>query len=88
MKAIIITAIIIALMVVALTARDSVEYIRETEEVIVEVKPEWAQDEDAVKAAQNVIRRKELQTELATLKDERGKLTARITEVEKELGTY
>ena len=62
----------------------------ETREVVVEkeVTPEWAQDEDAVKAAQDVIRKKELEAELAVLKEERAVITARMTEIEKELGRY
>jgi hypothetical protein len=39
----------------------------ETLEVIKEVEPDWAVDEDAVKAAQDVIRRKELEAELSAL---------------------
>lgn len=86
MKALIIAAIVIAIMVVTLTARDSVEYIRETEEVIVEVTPEWAEDEDAVKAAQDVIRRKELQAEREQLNTEVKERNERLKEIEKELG--
>jgi len=52
------------------------------------VHPEWATDEDAVKAAQDVIRRKELEAELATLESEVKERETRITEIEKELGTY
>lgn len=60
----------------------------ETEEVIKEVQPEWATDEDAVKAAQDVVRRKELQAELNTVESEIDALKARQTELTKELGTY
>ena len=55
---------------------------------VVEVKPEWATDEDAVKAAQDVIRKKELKAEQEKLKNEIDERKARITEIEKELGTY
>lgn len=65
----------------------------------VEVTPEWATDEDAVKAAQDVIRKKELQAELETLEVDFASSTATFvaleaayeakkTELEKELGTY
>lgn len=54
----------------------------------VEVTPDWASDEDAVKAAQDVIRKKELQAELEVLTSEVAEREARITEIEKELGTY
>lgn len=60
----------------------------ETTEVIKEVTPEWASDEDAVQAAQDVIRRKELEAELAGLEEENAAIEARMTEIEKELGTY
>ncbi len=54
----------------------------------VEVTPEWASDQEAVEAAQAVIRRKELEGELETLNSEIGSLEERRTEIEKELGTY
>lgn len=54
----------------------------------VEVTPDWAQDADAVKAAQDVIRKKELEAELQNLAGERDALSARIAEIEKELGTF
>ena len=52
------------------------------------VTPDWGEDEDAVAAAKAVIRRKELQAELDTLTVEREGINERITEIEKELGTY
>jgi len=60
------------------------------EEVIVEIEvtPEWAEDEDAVQAAQDVLRRKELQAELRAVQSDIEALEARETEIEKELGTY
>jgi len=64
----------------------AVEYVQR--EVMVEVTPEWAKDEEAVKAAQAVIRRKELEAELATLTTEIEARETRVTEIEKELGTY
>lgn len=60
----------------------------EREEVIKEVTPDWATDEDAVKAAQDVIRKKELEAELQQLQSEVEEREVRITEIEKELGTY
>ena len=55
-------------------------------EVEKEVTPEWATDQDAVKAAQDVIRRKELEAELTTLESEVTERETRITEIETELG--
>lgn len=46
------------------------------------------EDEDARAAAEAVIRRKELEAELADLTLERDRLQDRIEEIEKELGTY
>jgi len=68
----------------------STEYISEvkTHTIVEEVTPDWAEDEDAVKAAQDVIRKKELEAELAQLESEVEERNARITEIEKELGTY
>lgn len=71
----------------------------EKEEIVKEVTPDWASDEEAVKAAQAVIRRKELETELNALESnfealtasyeaEKASYKAKKTELEKELGTY
>ena len=57
-------------------------------EKTVEVQPDWAVDADAVKAAQDVIRRKELEAELSVLEAEVTDRKTRIVEIEKELGTY
>ena len=54
----------------------------------VEVVPDWAEDPDAVEAAQAVIRRKELETELSTVNEEINTLETRREALEKELGTY
>ena len=54
----------------------------------VEVTPEWAEDAEAVEAAQAVIRRKELEAELELLNSEISTRQERVTEIEKELGTY
>jgi len=48
----------------------------------------WQTDEDAIKAAQAVIRKKELQAELEQLDAEIKERQAKKVEVEKELGTY
>lgn len=53
-----------------------------------EVKPAWMTDEDAVKAAEDVIHRKALKAELEAVQGEIKALTARQTEIEKELGSY
>ena len=64
-----------------------------------EVLPEWAKDEDAIKAAEAVMKKKELEAALTVLKDtfasstalyeaEKKAFTAKKTELEKELGTY
>jgi len=58
------------------------------EEVIVEQTPEWAQDTDAVQAAQDVIRRKEIEARLEVLGTEIQERQSEIDELEKELGTY
>lgn len=51
----------------------------------VEVTPDWAQDADAVKAAQDVIRKKELEAELKNLEAEVAEREARIEAIEREL---
>ena len=68
--------------------QDNIVYEREEVEVTKEVTPDWASDEEAVKAAQAVIRKKELQAELATINEEIKVKQTRKTEIEKELGTY
>ena len=68
-------------------------------EVIKEVTPEWATDEDAVKAAQDVVRKKALEAELKALQASFASSTAafeaekesflkREVELEKEIGVY
>jgi hypothetical protein len=54
----------------------------------VEVTPDWASDKEAVEAAQAVIRRKELESELETLNSEINTRKERVDEIEKELGVY
>lgn len=50
--------------------------------------PEWAQDEEAVQAAQDVIKRKEQEAELHDVQSQIDALEAREAELEKELGLY
>jgi hypothetical protein len=67
-----------------------VQYERyETTEVKEEVEqPEWLQDADAVKAAEDVIRKKELQAELATLDAEIKERQEKRKQVATELDAY
>ena len=61
----------------------------EEEEITIEEIPEkWQTDEEAVQAAKDVIQRKEWEAELAELEAEDVERQARMTELEKELGTY
>ena len=91
MKALIFAVIVVGLMFTAVSLRgeDTVyERIEKLEvETPVEV-PKWQTDEEAVKAAQDVIRKKELQAELAVLKDAQASTTAKIKELEKTLEAY
>ena len=65
------------------------EYVRPNViEKTVEVTPDWAEDQDAVEAAQAVIRKKELEAELEVLNGEIDTRQQRVIEIEKELGTY
>jgi hypothetical protein len=50
--------------------------------------PEWLQDADAVKAAEDVIRKKELQAELATLDAEIKERQEKRKQVATELDSY
>ena len=54
----------------------------------VEVKPDWSTDEDAVKAAQDVIRKKQLTAESEALAKQIKDLQATKAEVDKQLGTF
>lgn len=67
---------------------NTMDYTKEVTEVVVETEPDWASDEDAKAAAMAVIRKKELEAELEQLESEVQERQARITEIEKELGTY
>lgn len=50
--------------------------------------PDWASDEDAVVAAKDVIRKKELEARLVELNSGIDSLLEEKKEVEKELGTF
>ena len=60
----------------------------EKEEVIIEEVPEWQTDEDAIKAAQDVMQRKEWEKELKELEAEDVLREARRVELEKSLNLY
>jgi pectate lyase len=59
-----------------------------TNNVEIEVTPEWAEDQDAVEAAQEVIQRKAWEIELEDKQEARGVLDAEIEQLEKDLGVY
>lgn len=60
-----------------------------TNSVVQEVAlPDWADDEEAVQAAKDVIRKKELQAELEAVTVEITDLEERKAAIEKELGLY
>jgi hypothetical protein len=91
MKTIIIAVVVVVVMIGLLSFKDSnpITYVKETTlEVVEEPKESWMTDEEAIQAAKDVIRKKELQTELTSLKEMQASTTAKIKEVEKELGTY
>ena len=68
----------------------TVDYENVDKEVIEEVKetPAWMQDADAVKAAEAVVKRKELEAKEATLKEEIKARQVELTAIQKELGSY
>lgn len=74
--------------IVLTTGSSTYEHTTERETIEVEVVPAWAEDADAVKAAQAVIRKKELEAELIVLEEQEAELQKKIVEIEKELGTY
>lgn len=66
-------------------------YEKEIVEKLIETKPDWVgeeEDPDAVAAYQAVIKKKELEAELDVLNLEIHERQERVTEIEKELGTY
>jgi hypothetical protein len=91
MKFIIITGLVVVGVVIFSQLSNVVEVTNERiveVEKTVEVKPDWAEDADAVKAAQDVIRKKELTAESELLGAQIKDLQAKKAEVDKELGTY
>jgi hypothetical protein len=92
MKTILYALVVVAVMGLALELfyNKDVEVINkvEKEEIIKEVHPDWATDNDAVEAAKAVIQKKEWEAELNVVQREIEALTARETELEKNLGTY
>lgn len=73
----------------------SVLEVKNVEPEIVEVTPEWAEDEEAVEAAQAVIERKKLEDELGNVNSQIDGLEANLealkaqrVELEKQIGTY
>lgn len=91
-KSFLLAVIIVGLMYATVTLRgEETVYERiETLEVEtpVEQLPAWQTDAEAIKAAQDVIKKKELQAELSVLEVEVTERKARMVEIEKELGTY
>lgn len=72
-------------------SQQEIRWSRGETEVIekeVEVHPDWATDEDAVKAAQAVIRKKELEAELTSLDAQIKELQTKRKSVTDELTTY
>lgn len=66
----------------------TLQYVRETVTETVEVTPEWAEDEDAVRAAQQVIRNKEIDQRLTEIGSSISELEAEKEALEKEIGLY
>ncbi len=90
MKATILAVTVAIVMMVALAYRDSapVTYVKETIEVVEEPKEAWMLDEEAIQAAKDVIKKKELQAELVSLKELQASTTAKIKSVQAELDSY
>jgi hypothetical protein len=88
-KTVIALVALVVVMYVALEWRfnETVTVTNEREEVTEEVLPQdWVQEAEQAKEA--VIARKRLEKELAELDVIKASTTARMTEIEKELGTY
>ena len=91
MKTIIIVAVgIAAFMGVSfLLDWNNYDVVVEKEEVIIiEEVPEWANDEEAVEAAQAVIRRKELEADKNRLEGQIEALESELEAVDKQLGLH
>lgn len=92
LKATIIAVVVVGVISVILSLKDdeTYNYVKETVtmEVVPETKEAWMTDEEAIQAAKDVIRKKELQAELDALQVIQASTTARIKEVQKELDGY
>jgi len=89
MKTLIIAVVIVIGMGVAVNIPFTAEVIQvEREEVIVEVEPDWATDEEAKQAAKDVIRRKALEADKSRLEGQIEALQSELELVDKELGVY
>lgn len=91
MKAIIIAVVAVIVMMVALQfqSTETITYIKESAmEVAEEPKEAWMTDEEAIQAAKDVIRKKELQAELEKLDADIKSLQERRKVVTGELTTY
>ena len=90
MKSLIIAvgAIVVMISVWNLLDIQRTSYVAEPQVIEKEVHPEWAKDEDAIKAAQDVIKKKELEAELLEVQGNIDTLVTRRTELQKELGSY
>lgn len=91
-KALILAVVVVGLMYAIVNYDDGgiiVERVENLEvETPVEQKGVIFEDEDAIKAAQDVLRKKELQAELAQLDIEIKEKQAKRAEVTKELNSY
>ena len=67
---------------------NSIEVANEVEERVIDNTPSWAEDEDAVAAAEAVLRKKELEARLEVLQLEIKERQDEAGTIEKELGTY
>ena len=91
MKAIIIAVVAVIVMMVALQfqSTETITYIKESAmEVAEEPKEAWMIDEEAIQAAKDVIKKKELQAELEKLDADIKGLQERRKVVTGELTTY
>lgn len=91
MKAIIIAVVAVIVMMVALQfqSTETITYIKESAmEVAEEPKEAWMIDEEAIQAAKDVIKKKELQAELEKLDADIKSLQERRKVVTGELTTY
>lgn len=91
MKALAIAVGVVAVMFGVLAVKDmsTITVVNQEPQVIKEeVHPDWATDEDAVKAAQDVIKRKELEAELEVVQNEINSLVEKRKTLETELEQY